>query len=125
MIYLIVLSLISFSAIIFMLTKKIRETASYIEIAGRGTHTNFIVDFIHYLRNQTKVLLHDAYLNLRPHAHDIISFVVAKMYKVSSWLAREFLKFYNFIQGRKVLKNSGRQSIFIQDMGSVKGRGRI
>ncbi len=108
-----------------MLAKKVRDTAPHVETAGRGAHTNFIIDFARYSRNRMKAFLHSVYLNLRPHAHDLASFVAAKMYKISSWLAREFLKFYNFIQGRRVLKNSGKTSIFIQDMGTAKGRERI
>lgn len=108
-----------------MLTKRVGEVSPHVDDAGLYAHTNFIAEFLRSLRRRVVESLHDIYLGIRPHAHDLVAFVVAKMYKISSWFAREFLKFYNFIQGRKVLKNSGKTSIFIRDISRDKEEGGI
>jgi hypothetical protein len=120
MIYLTILSLGSFSGAFFMLYKKIELVAPHVEYAGDHAHTNFIADFFRTVKNWTKETLNDIYLKIRPHAHDLVSLIFSKMYKISSWFAQEFLKFYNFIQGRKILKNAGSTSVFIRDIAVVK-----
>ncbi len=103
-----------------MLGRRVEEMAPHVEYAGRHAHTNFIADFFRLSKSRAKVILNNLYLSVRPHAHDLVSNILSRLYKLSSWSAREFLKFYNFIQGRKVLKNSGKTSIFIRDIASVK-----
>lgn len=123
--YLIIIALISFTGAGLMLYKKIQETAPHIEFTGADVHTNFIFDFLKMSLDWTRKTLDDIYLRARPHVHDLISFIFSKMYKMSSWFAQEFLKFYNFIQGRKVLKNGGSTSVFIRDIAKDKEEGLI
>lgn len=103
-----------------MLYKKIEQVAPHVEYAGHHAHTNFILDFFRTAIGWTKNILNDIYLKIRPHAHDFVSMIFSKMYKISSWFAQEFLKFYNFIQGRKVLKSAGNTSVFIRDIAVAK-----
>ena len=116
MTFLIILSLASFLGAAFLLMKKIYEMAPHVETTIHDVHTNFILDFLQMLQEEIKNILREVYLFLRPYAHDLVSSIASMMYKMSAWLAGEFLKFYNFIQGRKVLKNSGNTSMFIRDI---------
>ncbi len=123
--YLIILSLVSISGAIFMLIQKISKVAVHLETSEHESHTNFIVVFLKLLVNQIKQFFVAYYLKIRPHAHDLISFLASRLYRLSAWFALEFLKFYNFIQGRKIIKNSGSASLFIRDITRDKEEGRI
>ena len=122
--YLAVLSLISFLGSMFMLFKKVQEVAPHAESVGSEAHTNFIFDFFRTLVHRTKEVATNAYLAIRPQIHDLMSTAASKMYKLSSWSAKECLKLHDFIQGRKVLKNTGNTSIFIRDITRSKEDGR-
>ncbi len=121
---LILISLISFLGASFMFFKKLHSLEPEIAESYHG-HSNFILDFFKTLRVRLRKYVNEVYLAIRPHAHDFISSIVSRLYKISSWFALEFLKFYNFIQGRKVLKNSGNASSFIRDITQNKEEGRI
>ncbi len=116
MIYLIILAILSLGGAGFMLWRRIDEMAPHVEEAGRYAHSNFIFDFFRIARKRITAFIRGVYSQFRPHFHQFISYIVSRLYRLSSWFAEELLNFYNFIQGRKVLKNSGKTSIFIRDI---------
>ena len=116
MTWLIIVAIVSLSGALFMLGKKIYEIQPHIENAGSESHTNFIFDFWQMLKGESLRHTKDTYHKVRPHAHDLVSYFAAKMYKLSSWSAQEFLRFYNFIQGRKELRGKQTTSSFLTDI---------
>ncbi|MBI3633785.1 MAG: hypothetical protein HY226_05875 [Candidatus Vogelbacteria bacterium] len=113
---LITISTLSLLGVLFMLYKKIVDIEPHLNNETHHGHSNFIIDYTFYLRNQVKQYFTEIYTELRPHLHDLMSYVASKMYKLSSAAAQEFLRFYNFVQGRKELKKTANASAFIIDM---------
>ena len=108
-----------------MLVKKIYEIQPHLEGFNVESHTNFIIEFFQNMKREIVQHLGNIYHGVRPHAHDIVSSIAAKMYRFSSWSAQEFLRFYNFIQGRKDLRVNQNTSSFLADMVKHKEESRI
>lgn len=54
--------------------------------------------------------------NIKPHVDNLVDSSAELMHLVSARMARKFIQFSNFIQGKRVLKNRGTTSLFIRDM---------
>ena len=118
---LLALSLLSLFAIIFIFSRKISEINCQIQ---EGTHCgqapNIFEQYIKVLKSKVYEVADEVSVYMRPHIHAFASAVAKRFYKISSGAAQESLRLYNFIQGKKTLKNAGTTSLFIRDMAKHK-----
>ncbi|MBI3631887.1 MAG: hypothetical protein HY225_00355 [Candidatus Vogelbacteria bacterium] len=107
-----------------MLIKKVKDIEPHLDSVHHHGHTNFILEFFQAAKKQVTQYFEEIYAELHPLAHDVMSYVASKMYKLSSAAAQEFLRFYNFIQGRKELRSGGNTSSFITNIAEHKEAAR-
>ena len=122
---LIAVAILSLLGASFMLYRKIVAIQPHLKIEENHGHTNFIVEFLRQAKKGVLQYFDEIYTELRQLMHDLMSYLAAKMYKLSSASAQEFLRFYNFVQGRKELKKAGNASAFILDMEEHKVSSRV
>lgn len=116
-----ILSLLSFAAIAFIFYKKISEINCQIK---EGTHCgyapNFFGEYLNVFKKKVNEVLDEINSYMKPHVQSIASFLTRYLYKLSSSVAQESLRLYNFVQGKRTLKNTGTTSLFLRDMAKHK-----
>ncbi|MBI5140381.1 MAG: hypothetical protein HZA94_02970 [Candidatus Vogelbacteria bacterium] len=118
---LIIISLVSLGAIVSIFYKKTQEINCQIR-EGRhcGDVPNFFEQYIKIIKIKLHEVCDEVSVYMTPHVHAIASVATKQLYKISSGMAQESLRVYNFIQGKKTLKNARGASLFIRDMAKHK-----
>ena len=121
MIILSILSLVSLSVIIFLFYKKNAEIKCQIEEWTHcGQAPNIFEQYTKVLKAKAREVYDEVSAYIQPYIHSFATTIMKTLYRISSSAAQESLRLYNFIQGKKTLKNAGTTSLFIRDMAKHK-----